>query len=280
MQCEKPIIIRKPGTSAFQNEKIAVPCGQCFACQYNKAFSWAVRIMHERACHKDAVFVTLTYDEEHLPRVSNNQGTLVKKDLQNFFKRLRKNTCKRLRYFACGEYGESYARPHYHCIIFGLSCSAENDISLSWPFGFVKVGTVTFGSASYVSRYTTKLLTKDKEKFYKDNNLEKEFALMSRRPGIGVPFLNDSRCKFAKINKFFWQDGFKVPLPRLYRTKVFQTEAEQQEIKDFLARKAREISEKLFKQATPYERLCAKESSASQAIVNKKARYKMRKSAF
>lgn len=276
MQCEKPIIIRKPGTSQFENERISVPCGRCFACQINKARDWSVRIMQENSCHKDSVFVTLTYDEEHLPRVGPFQGTLVKKDLQGFFKRLRKNTGKKLRYFACGEYGENYARPHYHCIIFGLSRLSADDIKASWPFGFVHVGSVSFGSAQYVSRYTTKLLTKDKEKFYSDNNLQKEFALMSRRPGIGVPFL-DKYGDFGKAHKFFWQDSFKVPLPRLYRAHLFQTEEEQQEIKDFLVKKAIEVSNRLFKQATPYERLCAKESSARQAIVNKKARYSLKK---
>lgn len=277
MQCEKPIIIRKPGTSSFENEKIAVPCGRCFACQINKARDWSVRIMQENSCHKSSVFVTLTYNEENLPRVSASQGTLVKKDLQDFFKRLRKNTGKKLRYFACGEYGENYARPHYHCIIFGLSKCAESDIVNAWPLGFVQVGSVSFGSASYVARYTTKLLTKDKEKFYSDNKLQKEFALMSRRPGIGVPFL-EKHGEFGKVHKFYWSDRFKVPLPRLYRTHLFQTEAEQLEIKEFLARKAKEISDTLFTQATPYERLCAKESSARQAIANKKAKFGLKKS--
>lgn len=278
MQCEKPILIRKPGTSQFENSKIFVPCGRCFACQINKSRDWAVRIMQESSCHDDSVFVTLTYDEEHLPRVGAFQGTLVKRDLQNFFKRLRKNTGKKLRYFSCGEYGENYARPHYHCIIFGLSpLGAQDVVRRSWLLGWSHVGSVTFGSASYVARYTTKLLTKDKEKFYSDNNLQKEFALMSRRPGIGVPFL-EKYGDFGKVNKFFWQEKFKVPLPRLYRTHLFQTEEEQQEIKDFIAQKAKEVSERFLKRGvTPYQALCKKESSARQAIVNKKARYSLKK---
>ncbi len=278
MQCEKPIMIRKPGTSQFQNEKICVPCGKCFACQINKARDWSVRIMQEERCHEASVFVTLTYDEEHLPIASGTQGTLVKKDLQDFFKRLRKFTGKKLRYFACGEYGENYARPHYHCIIFGLSVMvAEIAVRRCWLFGWSHIGSVSFGSASYVARYTTKLLTKDKEKFYSDNKLQKEFALMSRRPGIGVPFL-DKYGDFGKVHKFFWQDDFKVPLPRLYRTKLFQTEEEQQEIKNFIAQKAKEVSERFFKNATAYQALCKKEASAKQAIVNKKARYNLKKS--
>lgn len=276
MQCEKPILIRKPGTAIFQNEQISVPCGKCFACQLNKARDWAVRIMQEERCHEASVFVTLTYDEEHLPIASGTQGTLVKKDLQDFFKRLRKNYGKKIRFFACGEYGENYSRPHYHAIIFGISKMDEAVIVRSWSFGFVYVGSVSFGSASYVARYTTKLLTKDKEKFYIVNNLQKEFALMSRRPGIGVPFL-EKYGDFGKVHKFFWQDDFKVPLPRLYRTKLFQTEEEQQEIKDFIAKKAKEVQERFLKNATPYEALCKKESSARQAIVNKKARFNLKK---
>lgn len=276
MQCTDPIIIRKPGTSQFQNEKMSVPCGKCFACQLNKARDWAIRIMQEESCHEESIFCTLTYNDKNLHRVSATQATLVKKDLQDFFKRLRKNTGKKLRYFACGEYGENYARPHYHCIIFGLSRSEEAYISMSWTFGFVQVGSVSFGSASYVARYTTKLLTKDKEKFYSVNKLQKEFALMSRRPGIGVPFL-EKYGDFGKVNKFYWSEGFKVPLPRLYRAKLFQTEDEKKEIKDFIAAQAEKISAKLFKQATPYERLVAKENAARQAVLNKQAKYGLKR---
>ena len=83
-------------------------------------------------------FLTLTYADEHLPP----NGSLVVADLQKFIKRLRKHYAKRnngikLRYYACGEYGDRYGRPHYHAIICGLSLRQEDKdlVKLCWPFG-------------------------------------------------------------------------------------------------------------------------------------------------
>ena len=94
------------------------PCGQCMACRLNKQREKAMRIGHELQYHKESVFITLTYDPEHLPE----NGSLVKSDVQKFLKRLRKRLgVERVRYFLCGEYGELGNRPHYHLIVFGLS---------------------------------------------------------------------------------------------------------------------------------------------------------------
>lgn len=253
MQCENPMLIKERNKDIpfSKRDYIYVPCGKCFACQMNKARDWSYRIMNESKLYEENVFITLTYNEENLPRVSETQGTLVKRDLQNFMKRLRKAIAPRkIRFFACGEYGEKYVRPHYHLIIFNLGQSTLLQqpalLERCWPFGFVSVGSVTFGSASYVARYTTKLLTGDKKKLYKEYNIEPEFALMSRKPGIGVPFLSKV-ADFAKNHKFLRQGQFKVSVPRLYRTKIWQTEEDKQELQHYMRDVARKLSEELAK---------------------------------
>lgn len=250
MECQNPIIIRERGKDvpAFKRDYITVPCGRCFNCQMNKASQWARRIMDEARMHDDNCFITLTYNEEHLPRVSDTQGTLVKRDLQNFMKRLRKalSPCK-VRFFACGEYGEQYARPHYHIIGFGVSDRQIRILENCWPYGFVSVGSLTYGSACYVARYTTKLLTGDKKKLYKKYNILPEFALMSRRPGIGVPFL-DKVSSFAKSHRYLRNGEYKQAIPRLYRSKIWQTEEDKRELQDYMRNVMREQSEKLAKE--------------------------------
>ena len=73
-----------------------LPCGQCMACRLNHARMWSIRISHEASCHTHNVFLTLTYDDEHLP----SDGSVHKRDLQLFFKRLRKELKgAKLRYF-------------------------------------------------------------------------------------------------------------------------------------------------------------------------------------
>lgn len=276
MECSNPQLIRKKDKNipTHKREWIYVPCGRCFSCQMNKAREWSFRIMNEARLYNESCFVTLTYNEENLPRVSDSQGTLVKRDLQNFMKRLRKAVSPRkIRFFACGEYGENYGRPHYHIIIFGIDfrskllVKSEGVLDACWPFGFVSVGSLTFGSASYVARYTTKLLTKDKEKLYKDKHIEREFALMSRRPGIGVPFL-DKIASFAKSHKYMRNGEFKVSIPRLYRTKIWQTEEDKKELTDYMNNIIREKSAELAKEYG----LCGGYAVRGSAIASHKAK--------
>lgn len=108
---------------------IQIPCGQCIGCRLDYSRSWADRCLMELQYHESSYFVTLTYDDIHVPVTyySNNEDgeavpamTLRKRDLQLFFKRLRTNTGQQVRMFCAGEYGSESARPHYHCIIFGL----------------------------------------------------------------------------------------------------------------------------------------------------------------
>lgn len=177
--------------------QIELPCGECPQCKLAKANEWAVRIECEAKTWKHhGVFVTLTYDNEHLP-MKNGKTTLIKKHIQDFKKRLRKYiaTHKESRYywnnpksgklekpvrtFECGEYGTKGTRaiiggnPHYHQIIFNW---IPNDLKYDkkqsegsefplyksktlkklWGHGFVIIGMISYESASYVARYTMK----------------------------------------------------------------------------------------------------------------------------
>lgn len=125
--------------------------------------------------HVDNSFITLTYDQEHLP----STGSLIKKDFQDFMKRFRKAIEPiKIRYFMCGEYGEKFQRPHYHAIIFGYDFpdktlwKTNNGFKLyrspflenekdpeMWNKGHSLIGDVTFESAAYVARYITKKIT-------------------------------------------------------------------------------------------------------------------------
>lgn len=217
MECVHKILIKKTPIS----DPIAVPCGQCIACRLNRASDWAVRIMHEKKMCGEAAFVTLTYDDEHLPLVGNC-ATLVKRDVQLFIKRLRKEISpKKIRYYLCGEYGETYHRPHYHCIIFGLSAFAIRKlVTRIWQFGFCHVGDVSYDSAAYVARYCTKLLTGPKKEWYIERNILPEFSLMSRRPGIGASWL-EKYGKEVKMHHNVVVKGKEVSPPRYYRDKVY-----------------------------------------------------------
>lgn len=128
-----------PYRDASVLEYVQIPCGKCIGCRLDYAKQWANRIMLEAQYHDEAYFVTLTYDDEHVPRswyTNPETGeacqslTLRKRDFQLFMKRLRrsqdglewfgKRVDQSIRFFASGEYGSNSLRPHYHAIIFGL----------------------------------------------------------------------------------------------------------------------------------------------------------------
>ena len=77
-------------------DEILIPCGKCLGCRLDYSRTWADRMMLELDHSKKAIFVTLTYNEEHVPVLeADDEGnffgyTLFKRDLQLFFKRLRK----------------------------------------------------------------------------------------------------------------------------------------------------------------------------------------------
>lgn len=155
--------------------------------------------------HEHNSFITLTYDNKHLPK--NN--TLIKRDLQLFFKRLRKNIHPlKIKYFACGEYGDEKERPHYHAIIFGYDFRVKDEYNEISPFKETDYGTLynstllektwgkghtttaecNFETAAYVARYCTKKITGENAVGYYGGRLP-EFATMSRRKPIGYSWL-------------------------------------------------------------------------------------------
>lgn len=193
---------------------IEIPCGHCLECRLEYARQWADRCMLEASEYDENCFITLTYDDPHLPLVSapdpntgeiTSFGTLIKKDLQDFMKRLRSRLSEndiKVRFFASGEYGERTCRPHYHIIIFGWIPKDLQLLKMSnlgyayykspfleevWPFGNNLVAEASWDTFNYVARYQVKKLNGSLPKdTYEKTGIQKEFVTMSRRPGIGL----------------------------------------------------------------------------------------------
>lgn len=146
------------------------PCGQCVGCKLNKSIQWATRCVHESTLYSDNCFITLTYDDRHLPE----GNSLDHSHFQKFMKKLRdridyigSDGVNPVRYYMCGEYGEKNGRPHFHACLFNFDFSDKvlwsmpngNRLYISsllselWPQGFSTIGDVTFESAAYCARY-------------------------------------------------------------------------------------------------------------------------------
>lgn len=228
MQCTNPVLIRNKDY-AFEKGMtpgLFVPCGKCMSCRIARSREWATRILHESTTSKESVFITLTYNDELL-----GSNSLNKIELINFMRRLKRYfSDKKLRYFACGEYGEVTFRKHYHSIVFGIGINdldcykptskiiASRLLEKLWQNGNNVVGTVTYDSARYVSDYVLKKYTGKKEKeVYTDLGLETPFQIMSK--GIGLDYLNENEDYFRqKIGCTV--RGKEVGLPRYYKKKL------------------------------------------------------------
>lgn len=191
----------------YADMPLQLPCGKCIGCTTDRAKVWSIRIHHESTQHIQNSFVTLTYADPP-------PDAIDKRHVQLFLKRLRRKYSP-LRYFACGEYGETSHRPHYHAIIFGhdflggaydvgSQLYSNPYVDQAWGLGHVSIGSVTPASCAYVAGYVNKKIA----------DLD-TFNLMSRRPGIGHTWLEKYRDDIIRTETVVI-DGREYPVPKKY----------------------------------------------------------------
>nr|QJB20169.1 MAG: replication initiator protein [Microvirus sp.] len=218
------------------DDAMRLSCGRCMACRLDYARQWAVRGEKERLLtNGESYFITLTYKEEAL-----GFNDLSVRELQLYVKRLRKAFAPRkIRYMACGEYGEKKGRAHYHLIVFGLpklndlvqdgykngiTTYTSEVLTKLWEYGKTVVGNADFAAISYVARYITKKINgkkSDDHYLRKEDGLvrQKEFMLMSRKPGIGHAYLEKYKREML-VDLTIPSEIGKTALPRYYKRKL------------------------------------------------------------
>ena len=218
-------------------------------------------------------FITLTYNEESLPK----WGTLQLEDFQKFMKRLRKKFGAGIRYFHCGEYGERFRRPHYHACLFNFDfpdrelwtvrddvrLDVSDSLSRLWKFGHTSVGNVTFESAAYVAPYVVKKINgrmaiPHYETFDEDTgevfDRKKEYVTMSRRPGIAYSWFQQFKKDVYPSDEVIVR-GVPCNPPKYYDTLYELTNPEGFESLKF----SRQDKAKKFRDNTTRERLAVRE---------------------
>lgn len=261
--------------SKFTKFSMAVPCGRCRGCRLERSRQWAIRCMHESKLRMFNSFVTLTYDDANLPC----DFSLNKKHFQDFMKRIRKilsvpklivqnnlliEDDGKVRYFHCGEYGETTKRPHYHALLFGLDFGDKKKFKVTdagtlytskildsiWQKGFCTIGAVNFDTAAYTARYAMKKVNgKLAKDHYKYVDLKTgtvydrlpEYLTMSLKPGIGKEWFDrynsdwypsdkvtvrGNRCKPPR----YYDNQFEIVNPQVFAS-VKQARKEYAELK-------------------------------------------------
>lgn len=268
----KPLLTFKPTEAINSTSPIEVPCNNCVGCKLEYSRQWSIRMMHEARMHPASCFLTFTYNDQAIPQ---NYGLDVR-TVQLFFKKFRKalsmkmkhrrlehsahiraycrhNTTK-IRYFACGEYGDLNGRPHYHAIVFNydppdkvfLETSTSGEpvyrsatIERLWGHGNTATQAVTLKSCAYVARYVTKKVHTGDDfgasRYYRlspvdgcMHQVHAEFSVKSNRPGLGAAFAAKFKSDYYPSG-FLVVDGVRQAPPKFYLSKL--TEKEQQRLK-------------------------------------------------
>lgn len=238
MACYKPLDAWQgtDGSIRFGREPknarpLQLPCGRCIGCRTARQREWATRIAHEATLHRNNSFITLTYDEEHY------KPTLNYHDYQLFMRYLRRKMGK-CRFFAAGEYGEQYNRPHWHAILFGITFTDGTVISdregaklytsqtldKIWGKGMTTFGEVNQQTANYVAGYCVKKITGQKAKQHYERIDAETGEIIKLRPELGVMSKGIGKGWFDK----YWKEvyvprdgvvlpgGRTIPAPRYY----------------------------------------------------------------
>lgn len=282
MTCYHPLKAYRPlsnldgGRLVFNSKKalnpdnpVVIPCNVCIGCRIDRSRDWALRCTHEAQMHLgNNAFITLTYSDDHLPE----DYSVSVRTWQLFMYRLRKSLgSNKIRFFACGEYGDQTLRPHYHALIFnhcfpdkqlfkktpqGHNIYTSKSLEKIWPYGLPTVGDVTYQSAAYTARYIMKKISGDNAPEHytrihpltqKIVTVQPEFCVQSRRPGLGDSWFQKFKGD-AFPSDFLIVDGKKHPVPKFYAKKLTEEELtpiKRRRKKDSLPRKSDNTRERL-----------------------------------
>jgi len=248
----KYIIVWNPAQSS-RLVPITLPCQQCSGCRLERSRQWAIRCMHEAKLHLQNTFITLTYDDEHLPDLSSLEHSHFQEFMKCLRERLRYAQKKQgltkaqrkangVRYYMCGEYGETFGRPHFHACLFnydfpdkkpwkkikGNQLYTSSLLQSLWPHGFSSIGSLTFESAAYVARYIMKKRTGASaaehyeilDAYGEYHQRKPEYTKMSLKPGIAKNWLLKNLTDVYPSDSVILR-GNEVKPPKYY-DKIFE----------------------------------------------------------
>lgn len=251
---------------------VYAPCQICNFCLQRRASDWAIRLHHHLKANINGYFLTLTYDQEHLPHVGNTYGRFVRpslhrKHLAQFHKLVKQyqnrllrklwkregwtadiihltlHTAYKVSYYAAPEYGSRTQRPHYHTLLFNIHPKVIRDIVARgkvWKHGHVHLGNIADASIMYTTKY---VIDRGEEWNDPTDNREKGKAMMSK--GLGKTYLSKEMIAWHREDTRFYTiiNGIKKGLPRYYKDQIFtkaQRERLEEHFKQLSAQKQQE----------------------------------------
>lgn len=258
-RCIKPVL----ANGSTSKEPIWVPCSRCGPCLRTRQNNWAFRLTEEfNKSEFPTLFVTLTYADEYLPYTMDDcpiirkhfgdqldEVTLLTRDLQKWNMLVRQNnsfhTRKQYRYYAAGEYGSQFGRPHYHVIMFNVHPKTMQRLQSYWKYGNIKLEYAR--DTNKVSAYVAAYVVTAYSNAIRIN--KRPFSCMSKRPFLGHTYvermkkyhrqwrkkpqteipnlplehleLTDTHYQLAYIERPGTNGLYKIGLPRIFKQKLY-----------------------------------------------------------
>lgn len=215
--------------------QFCVDCGRCELCQKKWRNSWTLRTYLQFQDTKNAVLLSLSYSNLHLPHPLEFKDRTHEKMIkanetcklhwQSYIEAVRKRLKRKfgksfkISYMAVNEQGTKRTkRMHIHALIFGVKYSSEiKDIFFQcWKYGdpiAQDIRPANAGASNYVTKYALKGQKRGQKKFF--------FLKSNRGGGIGLNFLRKNKDYFKRVNFKIRNvyKGFVVELP--YRLKKY-----------------------------------------------------------
>jgi len=222
-----------PHKALVERNPLFLPCSKCQGCRLQKSKQWALRSLHEFKSVGKGVFLTLTYDEQHVP----TNFSVDLHETQRFMRKVRKRLRRehgpgfKVSFLAIGEYGDQMGRPHYHVLLFGFDfpdktyyrTTSQGDrvyksemLSELWPYGLHEIGDITYKSAAYCARYTLKKINGPMaDDYYRrvspidgnTYNVRPEFMTCSTKPGLGSSWFEKFKGDAFQFGDVVSSDG-------------------------------------------------------------------------
>lgn len=265
-------------TDIVISEYIEVPCQLCESCRLEYAKQWMQRCMLEQKQWQFNEMVTLTYNDEHLPKKEGidpktgevlEVSTLCKEDVKKFNKDLRRYWKyhygeDNIRFYMCGEYGDQKGRPHYHILFFNLNIRDKEFHKYSdegfplysskileeiWGRGWVQINEVNESTCAYVARYILKKQKgKGSKEWYEAMGKVPEYTNGSRKPGIGYDYYADHKDEIYEHDKMVLgtSKGAQQIKPSKYYDRLF--DVDEHDTMELIKKRRKELAEQ--RQAT------------------------------
>lgn len=203
---------------------VPVGCGKCIECRQQKAREWQIRLNEELKVNQHAYFVTLTFTNEELEKLTNEVNikecnAIAGIAVRRFLERWRKTHKKSVRHWLITELGhENTERIHLHGILFTPNLTSDY-LDGFWKYGMTYVGTYCNSrTINYIIKYVLKIDTDHK-------NYEPQIFCSS---GLGRNYINNQLSKERHqykgkdtIEYYTLENGAKLNLPIYYRNHFF-----------------------------------------------------------